>query len=64
MSDIYRAADAGLVTLLGLLALSAAFGTVDHVILLVRHRYGISGPALRWIVLPDKSYLAVHTFQR
>ena len=55
MSDIYRAADAGLVTLLGLLDLSAAFNTVDHVILLVRlqHLYGISGFALRWI----ESYL-------
>ena len=55
MSDIYRAADAGLVTLLGLLDLSAAFDTVDHMILLDRlqHCYGISGHVLRWI----ESYL-------
>ena len=55
MSDIYRAADAGLVTLLGLLDLSAAFDTVDHVILLNRlqHCYGISGHVLSWI----ESYL-------
>ena len=51
MSDIYRAAEAGLVTLLGLLDLSAAFDTVDHVILLdwLQHCYGISGHVLRWI---------------
>ena len=55
MSDIYLAANAGLVTLLGLPDLSAAFETVDHVILLVRlqHRSGISGLALKWI----ESYL-------
>ena len=55
MSDIYRAVYAGLVTLLGLLDLSAAFDTVDHGILLdrIQHRYGISGPVLRWI----ESYL-------
>ena len=55
MSDIYRAADAGLVTLLGLLDLRTAFDTVDHVILLDRlqHRYGISRLVLRWI----ESYL-------
>ena len=35
--------------------LSAAFGTVDHHILLhrLRHRYGVSGEALKWI----ESYL-------
>ena len=33
LSDIYSATDAGKVTLMGLLDLSAAFDTVDHCIL-------------------------------
>ena len=51
MSDAYQAADAGLVTLLGLLDLSAAFDTVDHQILLSRlqHDYGITGRVIEWI---------------
>ena len=51
MSDAYQAADAGLVTLLGLLDLSAAFDTVDHQILLKRliHEYGITGRVIEWI---------------
>ena len=55
MSDAYQAADAGLVTLLGLLDLSAAFDTVDHQILLKRliHEYGITGRVIEWI----QSYL-------
>ena len=55
MSDVYEAADAGSVTLLGLLDLSAAFDTVDHRILLDRlaHDYGIRGRVIQWI----KSYL-------
>ena len=58
MSDIYRAANAGLVKLLSLLDLSAAFDAVDHMILLVRrrHRYGISGLSLKVI----ESYLTEH----
>jgi hypothetical protein len=49
MSDAYQAANAGLVTLLGLL------DTVDHQILLCRlkHDYGITGRVIEWI----QSYL-------
>ena len=45
MSDVSEVADAGSVTLLGLLDLSAAFDTVDHRILFDRlaHDYGIRG---------------------
>ena len=59
MSDAYQAADAGLVTLLGLLDLSAAFDTVDHQILLKRltHEYGITGRVIEWI----QSYLTGRT---
>ena len=59
MSDAYQAADAGLVTLLGLLDLSAAFDTVDHQILLnwLKHDYGITGRVIDWI----QSYLTGRT---
>ena len=59
LSDAYAAADAGKVTLLGLLDQSSAFDVVDHDILLRRllHGFGISGTALEWI----KSYLLGRT---
>ena len=55
MSDAYQAADAGLITLLGLLDLSTAFDTVDHQILLnrLKHNFGITGRVIEWI----QSYL-------
>lgn len=50
-SDVFDAMDAGKVTMLALLDLSAAFDTVDHDILLRRlhYTYGIGGTVLRWI---------------
>ena len=49
-SDIFNASDAGHVTLLALLDLSAAFDTVDHDILLhwLNYSYGIGGAVLGW----------------
>lgn len=54
-SDVFDAMDAGDVTILALLDLSAAFDTVDHDILLQRlsYSYGIGGTALHWL----KSFL-------
>ena len=51
MSDVYQAMDAGKITLLSLLDLSAAFDTVDHTLLLQRlyYSFGISGRVLLWL---------------
>ena len=50
-SDVFDAANAGHVTILALLDLSAALDTVDHDILLQRlnQTYGIGGTVLHWV---------------
>ena len=55
LSDIYSAADAGQITLFGLLDLSSAFDKVDHQILFDRLQlsYGFEGAVLGWF----RSYL-------
>jgi len=55
-NDILLASDSGLVSVLVLLDLSAAFDTIDQSILLqrVEHVIGIKGTALGWF----KSYLS------
>ena len=62
-SDINDAADAGNVTLLGMLDLSAAFDTVDGDILLERLRisYGLNGTVLQWVesFIKDRSQTVV-----
>ena len=59
LSDAYAAADAGKVTLLGMLDQSSAFDVVDHGILLKRlqHGFGVAGMALKRI----RSYLSGRT---
>ena len=61
ISDIAMAADAGEVTLLGLLDMSAAFDTVDHSILVNRLEtsFGFSGSVLSWL----ESFLSRRTQQ-
>ena len=60
-NDILAAMDKGRVTALTLLDLSAAFDTIDHVILLDRLQnwFGITGMALNWV----SSYLSERTQQ-
>ena len=59
VSDIAMACDRGLVTIMMMLDLSAAFDTVDHSILLSRleSKFGLTGTVLSWC----KSYLAHRT---
>ena len=59
ISFLLMAVDRGQVTILGLLDLSAAFDTVDHIILInrQRHSFGIRGAALSWI----KSFISNRT---
>lgn len=59
-SDLLNAADEGLVTMLSLIDLSAAFDTIDHGILLKRLSvtFGISGNTLKWFT----SYLSDRRF--
>ena len=51
-SDLIAAADAGNISLVALLDLSAAFDCVDHDILLQRLRcnYGLGEPILSWLL--------------
>lgn len=58
-NDLLTASDKGLVSVLLLLDLNAAFDTIDHHILLQRleHLIGIKGTALSWF----ESYSSDHT---
>ena len=55
-NDLLLASDSGLVSVLVLLDLSAAFDTIDHNILLQRLEYviGIKGTALGWFKSSDR----------
>ena len=59
LSDVHTAADAGQVTLLGLLDQSSAFDVIDHCILIdrLRHTFGFSGKVHEWMI----SYLTDRT---
>ena len=54
LDNIYSTADAGKLTLLVSLDLSAAFDTIDHAVLLKRLNcsFGIAGTVHSWLVLP------------
>ena len=58
-NDILKAVDLGYEVILVLLDFTAAFGTIDHSILLTRleQRFGISGKAWKWLA----SYLEDRT---
>ena len=59
LNDLLRTSDAGHVSILSMLDLSAAFDTLDHEILLARFSltFGFSGTTLKWI----RSYLTERT---
>ena len=64
-NDALMAADRGMITLVVLLDLSAAFDTVEHITLLgvFQTRFGISGAALSWhnTYLSERSYRVLPT---
>jgi hypothetical protein len=68
LSDILLAVDSGDLSMLTLLDLSAAFDTVDHVILLQRlqHSYGLQNAALGWFqsYLTDRTQFVRHGGRR
>ena len=68
LSDVYDAADTGMVTLLAMLDLSAAFDTVDHQTLLQRLScsYGLGGVVLGWIesFLTDRTQTVIFAEQQ
>jgi len=60
-NDMLLAADSGQLTAVCLLDLTAAFGTVDHDLLLLRleWQFGLRGVALQWF----RSYLSCSSFR-